>query len=55
MIAVVIFSASAIDWVLLRYAAAMPFDLKLSTWSFISDISGEMTTLRPSIRSAGSW
>src|SRR3989441_2583 len=36
-------------------AAARPRDLRPSTWSFMSAMSGDTTTVVPSSRSAGSW
>ena len=38
-----------------RNVAGMPPACSASTWSFISAISGETTTVRPSRASAGSW
>ena len=40
---------------LLMYAAATPDALSAMTWSFISEISGEITSVIPSSISAGSW
>ena len=39
--------------VLLTNAADTPFRSSASTWSFINEISGEITTVRPSRISAG--
>ena len=39
----------------LRKVAATPFAVSASTWSFISAISGEITTVSPGRTSAGSW
>ena len=36
-------------------AASMPFCTSVSTWSFISEMSGEMTSPRPPRTSAGAW
>ena len=36
-------------------AAATPLDCRKSIWSFISAISGEMTSVTPSSISAGTW
>jgi len=33
----------------------MPHSRSASTWSFISAISGETTSVRPGSSSAGSW
>ena len=40
---------------LLTCAAAMPASSSLSAWSFISEISGETTTVVPGRCSAGNW
>ena len=40
---------------LLMYAAATPDALSAMTWSFISDMRGETTSVTPSSISAGSW
>ena len=40
---------------LLMYAAATPDALSAMTWSFISEISGEITSVIPSSINAGSW
>ena len=40
---------------LLKNSAASPLALAASTWSFISEISGLMTTHVPASRCAGSW
>ena len=48
---------SDISWLsceLFMNAADMPFSLAASTWSFIREISGLMTTVVPSIIFAGS-
>ena len=36
-------------------AAGTPHSLSASTWSFISEISGETTTAMPSMATAGAW
>ena len=33
----------------------MPAVVSASTWSFISAISGEITTVSPALNTAGSW
>ena len=43
------------DWELLKNAAAMPLDNALSTWSFISEIRGLITTQVPASMQAGNW
>ena len=43
------------DMELLMNAALIPVLSALSTWSFISEISGLITTHVPSMNSAGSW
>ena len=48
-------STSRTGSVLLMNRAATPFAFSPSTWSFISAISGEITSVTPSIASAGSW
>ena len=40
---------------LLKATALMPFCASDSVWSFISAISGLITTVEPSITRAGSW
>ena len=48
-------STSRTGSVLLMNRAAMPLAFSPSTWSFISAMSGEITSVTPSIASAGSW
>ena len=40
---------------LLTHAADTPHAVNWSTWSFISEISGETTTARPGSTIAGAW
>ena len=43
------------DSVLLTKAAVMPRATSASTWSFISEMSGDTTTVSPGSSSAGTW
>jgi hypothetical protein len=47
--------ASSAPRVLFRTAAGTPFSRAPSTWSFINEINGLTTTVKPSRRRAGSW
>ena len=46
---------SAVSSELFRQAAGTPACSSAATWSFISEISGEMTSVTPGRSSAGSW
>ena len=47
--------SSSGERLLFRYAAAMPLACNACTWSFISAIRGEITSVRPSSANAGTW
>ena len=48
-------SRSETDWELSSWMAGTPASLSPSTWSFMSEISGEITTVVPPRSTAGAW
>ena len=48
-------SRSTSEWPLWRWSAATPRSTSASTWSFISEISGETTIAVPGRWTAGTW
>ena len=50
-----VFSYSSGDSIELMHAAGMPMAVSAVTWSFISEMSGDTTSVSPFSISAGSW
>ncbi len=48
-------ASSLADRLLCSATASMPNSASASHWSFISAISGEITSVRPAISTAGNW
>ena len=47
-------ASSKVHWLLI-YVAGISWLTRLSTWSFMREMSGEMTRVTPGIIKAGSW